>query len=149
MVFPDLTVEENLLLGARELPGPSAVARRKSDVLRLFPELTGRLELHAGRLSGGEQRMVGLAIALMRRPKVLMLDEPTQALGPTAAHRVLSALRALANDRRMAVLVAEVNLTGTVQVADRVYVMSSGRIRSEHRGAELKARGARSWWALL
>ncbi len=80
---------------------------------------------------------------------MLLLDEPTQALGPTAAHRVLDALRRLADERRVAVLVAEVNLAGTVSVANRVYVMGTGTIRSEHEGSELRAAGAKSWWRLL
>jgi branched-chain amino acid transport system ATP-binding protein len=83
-VFADLSVRDNLWLGARSM-APPARAGRVEEVLTLFPELAGRLDQRAGVLSGGEQRLVSIGIALMVRPSLLLVDEPTQFLGPMAA----------------------------------------------------------------
>jgi branched-chain amino acid transport system ATP-binding protein len=146
-VFADLSVRDNLWLGA----GPMApVARnvRVEEVLALFPELAGRLDEHAGVLSGGEQRLVSIGIALMVRPELLLVDEPTQFLAPAAAARVLRTLRSLADDG-VGVLMAETSVAAAAHIADRVYVLNSGRVRSEHTGGELRTGGPRSWWRLL
>jgi branched-chain amino acid transport system ATP-binding protein len=148
-VFDDLPVRENLKLGGRQEPDVAEVERRTARVLALFPELETRLDVAAGKLSGGEQRMVGLAIALMAEPQLLLLDEPTQALSPTAAARVLDAVRALADERDTAVLLAEVNVASALRIADRVYVMNNGAIRSQHTGEELRAAGPLGWWRLF
>ncbi len=148
-VFDDLSVRENLRLGGRQEPDIAEVERRTARVLALFPELAARLDVAAGKLSGGEQRMVGLAIALMAEPQLLLLDETTQALSPMAATRVLDAVRALADDRHTAVLLAEVNVAAALRIADRVYVMNNGTIRSQHQGDELRAAGPLGWWRLF
>jgi len=147
-VFEDLSVAENLRLGGGDGEA-EAVAERAGRVLALFPELGRRLRVPAGRLSGGEQRMVGLGIALMRSPRALLLDEPTKALSPAVAARVLAALRSLAVRNATAVLLAEVNLAAALGVADRVYVMRSGRVESEHVASDLVAAGPLSWWRLM
>lgn len=146
-VFADLSVRDNLWLGARSM-APAARAVRVEEVLTLFPELVARLDHRAGVLSGGEQRLVSIGIALMVRPSLLLVDEPTQFLAPTAATRVLRTLRTLA-DGGVAVLMAETSVAAAAHIADRVYVLNSGRLRSEHTGAELLAGGPRSWWRLL
>lgn len=148
-VFDDLTVRENLVLGGHRERDPGAVAERIAAALDLFPELVDRLDIAAAKLSGGEQRMVGIAIALMAAPRILLLDEPTQGLSPSAAVRVVEAARALAVEQATAVLIAEVNVAAAIRVADRVYVMDTGSIRSEHRGAELRAVGPSGWWDLF
>ncbi|MEP6662008.1 MAG: ATP-binding cassette domain-containing protein [Acidimicrobiales bacterium] len=148
-VFDDLAVRENLRLGGRQEPDVAELERRTARVLALFPELEARLDIAAGKLSGGEQRMVGLAIALMAQPQLLLLDEPTQALSPSAASRVLNAVRALADERDTAVLLAEVNVASALRIADRVYVMNNGAIRSQHTGEELRAAGPLGWWRLF
>jgi branched-chain amino acid transport system ATP-binding protein len=127
---------------------PDRRAARVDEVVGMFPELSGRLEIRAAVLSGGEQRLVSLGIALMVRPVLLLVDEPTQFLAPVAAARVLEILRGLA-DGGLAILMADTSVAAAANVADRVYVMNSGRIRSEHTGAELLASGPRSWWRLL
>ena len=109
----------------------------------------GWLEIPAGKLSGGQQRIVSIALALMGAPRLLMLDEPTKHLSPHFIGRVLAALRALADEERVGVLVGEVNVGAIVTVADRVYVMSDGVIGSEHTGAELLAAGPTAWWKLF
>ncbi len=145
-VFADLSVRDNLWLGAGPM-APAARAGRVDEVLATFPELARHLDQRAGTLSGGEQRLVSLGIALMVRPVLLLVDEPTQFLAPAAADRVLRTLRALADDG-VAILMAETSVAAAAR-ADRVYVMNSGRMRSEHTGAELRASGPRSWWRLL
>jgi branched-chain amino acid transport system ATP-binding protein len=146
-VFGELSVRDNLWLGAGRM-APDRRAARVDEVVGMFPELSGRLEIRAAVLSGGEQRLVSLGIALMVRPVLLLVDEPTQFLAPVAAARVLEILRGLA-DGGLAILMADTSVAAAANVADRVYVMNSGRIRSEHTGAELLASGPRSWWRLL
>jgi branched-chain amino acid transport system ATP-binding protein len=91
---------------------------------------------------------VSIGIALMVRPVLLLVDEPTQFLAPTAAARVLSTLRSLADDG-VGVLMAETSVAAAAHIADRVYVLNSGRVRSEHTGPDLLTGGPRSWWRLL
>lgn len=146
-VFGELSVRDNLWLGAGPM-APPARARRVEEILALFPELAGRLDIAAEVLSGGEQRLVAVGIALMARPVLMLVDEPTQFLAPTAAHRVLATLRGLADDG-VGLLIAETSVAAAAHVADRVYVMNSGAIRSEHTAAELLAGGPKSWWRLL
>jgi branched-chain amino acid transport system ATP-binding protein len=147
-VFAELTVRENLGLGARhELE--EVVAERLAGVLVLFPGLEASLARRAGDLSGGEQRMVGVGIALMSEPSVLLLDEPTRFLAPAAARQVLDTVRRLADERGTGVLLADVNVAAALSIADRVYVMANGRIRSEHDPADLRAAGPTTWWHLF
>ena len=148
-VFADLTVTENLSLGARGETRPDQLARRRADVIDVFPELARRLDDVAGTLSGGEQRMVGTGLALMCRPDVLLLDEPTQTLSPVVARRVLDAVRRLADERGAGVLIAEAHVAAAVRVADRVYTMRAGAIIGEHRGDTVRAIGPTGWWRLL
>ena len=147
-VFADLSVRDNLWLGAGRVT-PAVRAARADAALTLFPELRGRIEQRAGVLSGGEQRLVAFAIALMGEPRLLLVDEPTQFLGPTATRRVLEALRRLSDEGGVAVLMAETNIAAVARIADRVYVITSGSITSEQTGAALRASEPRSWWRLL
>jgi branched-chain amino acid transport system ATP-binding protein len=147
-VFADLSVRDNLWLGAGRAT-PAVRAARAEAVLTLFPELFGRIEQRAGVLSGGEQRLVAFGIALMGEPRLLLVDEPTQFLGPTATRRVLEALRRLSDERGVAVLMAETNLAAVARTADRVYVITNGSITSEHPAAALRAMDPREWWRLL
>jgi branched-chain amino acid transport system ATP-binding protein len=148
-VFGELSVLDNLRLGFGRKGPPADSAARFDRVFTLFPELSGRLSGRADTLSGGEQRMLAIGIALMGEPQLLLVDEPTQFLAPTAVRRVLGALRDLADKQGIAVLLAEVGLAAALRCADRAYVMSSGRIRSEHRCSELLAGGPTSWWRLF
>src|SRR5262249_28582556 len=108
-VFADLTVHDNLRLGAGHI-GPRLTQIRADAVLDHFPELHNRLGTKAGLLSGGEQRLVAFAIALMGSPTMLLVDEPTQFLGPTAIQRVLAVLHELSSDEGMSVLMAETDI---------------------------------------
>jgi len=147
-VFADLSVRDNLWLGAGRVP-PAVRAARADAVLALFPELRSRIEQRAGVLSGGEQRLVAFAIALMGEPRLLLVDEPTQFLGPTATRRVLEALRRLSDERGVAVLMAETNIAAVARIADRVYVITNGSITSEQAGVVLRTSEPRAWWRLL
>jgi branched-chain amino acid transport system ATP-binding protein len=148
-VFADVTVRDNLVLAAGRHCVRDVVAARIEDVLATFPGLRTRLEVPAGVLSGGEQRMVGIAIAMMTEPRLLLLDEPSKHLAPALATEVLATVRALAEERHIGVLIAEVNLAAALAVADRAYVMRSGEIVGEHVAQDLLAAGPLAWWKLF
>ncbi len=148
-VFADLTVQHNLTLAAGPRAARQLVSRRTAEVLAVFGGLDRSLHRPAGALSGGEQRMVGLGMALMTRPRLLLLDEPTKHLAPAAAARLLTVVADQARQRDMGVLIAEVNVAAALQVADRVYVMRSGAVTAEHTGAQLLAAGPTTWWAMF
>ena len=93
--------------------------------------------------------MVAFGIALMAEPRLLLVDEPTQFLGPTATRRVLDALRRLSVEEGIAVLMAETNIAAVARVADRIYVVSNGSVTAEHSGDALRKSEPRSWWRLL
>ncbi len=148
-VFADLTVHENFSLAAEAKAPRELVATRINDVLTLFGGLRQSLDIHAGKLSGGEQRMVGLGVAMMTEPRLLLLDEPTKHLAPAAATRLLTIICEQARTRSMAVLIAEVNVSAALQIADRVYVMRSGEIVAEHAAGDLLAAGPTTWWKMF
>jgi ABC-type branched-subunit amino acid transport system ATPase component len=93
--------------------------------------------------------LLGLAVALMTRPRVLLLDEPTRHLAPAVAGSVLDLVRSLAIDDGVAVLMAEVNVAAALAVADRAYVMRSGTILASHDAAALRAAGPTAWWDMF
>ena len=148
-VFADLRVRENLLLGAGPATRPEVVDARLAEALARFPEMGDWLERPAGELSGGQQRVVSIALALMGAPRLLLLDEPTKHLAPAFIGRVVRSVRALADRDGLGVLIAEVNVGAVVTIADRVYAMRDGVIGSEKTGAEMLAAGPTSWWALF
>ena len=148
-VFDDLTVRENLVLAAGRGLSHRVLDERLGAALAPMGSARPLLSRRAGTLSGGERRMVGVAMALMGDPSLLLLDEPTKHLAPATAERILTLVRSLADERRLGVLVAEVNVTAALRVADRVYVMRSGEVYAEHTGAELWAAGPRSWWTMF
>jgi branched-chain amino acid transport system ATP-binding protein len=99
-------------------------------------------------MSGGEQRMVSLAMALMPRPKLLLLDEPSLGLSPAIAAQLMSRVRRLVDDG-MSVILVEQNIPAALSVASRVYVMRSGRVILEESARQLEARGRENWWELF
>ena len=121
-VFPSLTVVENLAVARRD-GGRFTLAR----VLELFPRLAERAKSRAGRLSGGEQQMLAIGRALMGRPRLLALDEPSMGLAPMAARRILDVIRDI-NRAGVTVLLVEQNAQGALALAHRAYVMESGEI---------------------
>ncbi|NJO36360.1 MAG: ABC transporter ATP-binding protein [Rhizobiales bacterium] len=136
-VFPDLTVAENLRLGAFiHRRATRAVAERLDALLDRFPILAERAGQAAGTLSGGEQQMLVIARALMSRPKVLLLDEPSLGLAPVIVDRVFELIAGLKADG-LTILLVEQNARKGLAVADRAYVMRLGRIEAEGTAAEI------------
>ena len=125
-LFPAMTVRENLLMGAYLRSGPE-VARDLDRVLTLFPRVSQRIGQRAGTLSGGEQQMVALARALMSRPRLICMDEPTMGLSPLFVDRVLELIGAI-NKEGVAVFMVEQNASLALGIAHRGYVLQGGRI---------------------
>lgn len=146
-VFPDLTVAENLDLGGLTVTDPAVRRQRLEEVFGLFPVLRERRRQRAGTLSGGEQRMLSLGIALMIRPRLLLVDEPSLGVAPALVQRIMQTIRQVCRDQGVSVVLVEQNVRQALQVADRVYVMRTGRVILEESGAALLARG--QWWDLF
>ncbi len=135
-VFPRLTVEENLRMGGYLLTDPMLLRQRVSRAKELFPILAERGGQLAGTLSGGEQRMLEIARALLMDPKLLMLDEPSIGLAPRMVDAVFATVRLL-RDQGKAVLMVEQNVNKALAASDRGYVMELGQIRLEDRAQNL------------
>jgi len=123
-VFPSLTVMENLEVAVRGGDGPWTIPR----VLELFPRLRERGAHRAGKMSGGEQQMLAIARALMTRPRLLILDEPTEGIQPSVIKDIARVIRLLAREKNFAVVLVEQNLPMALRVADHVHVLSRGRV---------------------
>ncbi|MBN9584599.1 MAG: ABC transporter ATP-binding protein [Afipia sp.] len=135
-IFPDMTVEENLLLGAFTARTASDLPARMQDVFTLFPRLLERREQLAGTLSGGEQQMVAVGRALMLKPKLLLLDEPSHGLAPKVVEEMHDAFVQI-HSRGTSILLVEQNVGLALDVATRGYVLESGRITLEGSAADL------------
>jgi branched-chain amino acid transport system ATP-binding protein len=139
-VFPDLSVHDNLLLGAANAPSGSDTAERLATVRELFPILQERSKQPAGSMSGGQQRMVSLGMALMARPRLLLLDEPSLGLAPSVVEAIFGRLRSLADDERIGVLLLEQNVKQALKIADRAYAMRSGQMILEESADQMRQR---------
>lgn len=129
VVLPRMTVEENLEVGALFLQGDRAeVLRRRDALLERFPVLRERRRQFSGSLSGGEQRQLAVARALMCRPKLMLLDEPSLGLAPLVLRDVFALLRRINREDGVAILMVEQNVKQALDVADRAYVMRIGGI---------------------
>ena len=138
-VFPDLTVAENLKLGAYTLRrDQAAVAAERTRMFALFPRLEERANQPAGTLSGGEQQMLVIARAMMSRPKILLLDEPSLGLAPTIVEQIFSLIAELKRSG-LTILLVEQNAAKALAVADRAYVMRLGAIAAHGTAAEIGA----------
>ncbi len=126
-VFRDLTVRENLYLGGAHLAAKE-VAVRVSSVLETFPQLASRLKQVAGSLSGGEQQMVAIARALVSKPKLLMLDEPSLGLSPHVLEEVFSRIAEVNRTQDVTILIVEHKVRKVLAIADHVYGLKLGRI---------------------
>jgi branched-chain amino acid transport system ATP-binding protein len=129
-VFPRLSVDENLRMGGFLLADAALLRQRISSTKEFFPALAERGEQLAGTLSGGEQRMLEIARALLMEPKLLILDEPSIGLAPRMVDAVFAAVRLLRGQGK-AVLMVEQNVNNALAASDRGYVMDLGEIRLE------------------
>jgi branched-chain amino acid transport system ATP-binding protein len=126
-LFGKMTVKENLELGAYQRHDRAAIAQDFDRILILFPRLKERLHQKAGTLSGGEQQMVAMGRALMARPKVLLMDEPSMGLAPILVEQVFSIIKEI-NDVGTTIFVVEQNANMALSIADRGYVLQTGQI---------------------
>ncbi|MEH3022256.1 MAG: ABC transporter ATP-binding protein [Pseudomonas oryzihabitans] len=136
-VFPDMTVEENLLMGTIPI-GTRWVDEDMQRMFDLFPRLKERRNQRAMTMSGGEQQMLAIARALMSRPKLLLLDEPSLGLAPIVVKQIFQILRELAQSG-MTIFLVEQNANHALRLSDRAYVMVTGEIRMTGSGQELLA----------
>lgn len=137
-VFPDLTVEENLKMGAFSRSDSKVIREDLERVMNYFPRLVERLRLRAGYLSGGEQQMLVIGRALMARPKLLLLDEPSMGLSPLLVKEVFRIVREIRDREGMTILLVEQNAKQALAVAGRAMVMENGRIALEGPSEELR-----------
>jgi branched-chain amino acid transport system ATP-binding protein len=137
-VFPRLTVEENLLMGAYRRTDRAGIASDLARLYGLFPRLEERRIQSGGTLSGGEQQMLSLARALMSRPRLLLLDEPSMGLAPLAVHKIFETIRVIA-EQGMTLLLVEQNARLALETSHRGYVLEGGRIVHQDTAAALLA----------
>jgi branched-chain amino acid transport system ATP-binding protein len=136
-IFGGLTVAENLRLGAVSQRDRGAASEDLQTVLELFPVLKDRLQQSGGTLSGGEQQMLAIARALMSRPRLLLLDEPSLGLAPLMVERIFATIASLKASGRT-ILLVEQNVHHALDVADRVYVLETGRVTLDGPATELR-----------
>ncbi len=138
-LFARMSVYENLLTGATIQKDPQVREKSLAEVYEMFPLLKERANQRAGTLSGGEQQMLAIGRALMSRPRLLMLDEPSLGLMPLLVDSILEILQRLNQERNMTILLVEQNVREALEIAHRGYVIQSGRIVMEGKGKELLA----------
>ena len=135
-ILPHLTVEENLMLGAYTRSDKEGIARDKEKVYELFPRLKERSWQKGGTLSGGEQQMLAVGRALMIRPELIMLDEPSLGLAPLLVREIFSIIKRI-HETGVTVLLVEQNAYAALNVADYAYILEVGKITLEGTGKEL------------
>ncbi|PZF92661.1 ABC transporter ATP-binding protein [Micromonospora deserti] len=135
-IFPGMTVLENLDMGAYTRRDRAGIAQDLNRVLDLFPRLAERRKQHGGTLSGGEQQMLAVGRALMSRPKLLLLDEPSMGLAPMLIQQIFSIITEI-NEQGTTILLVEQNAQQALARAHRAYVLETGRIVKSGTGAEL------------
>lgn len=135
-VFAQQTVEENLILGAYTRKDKAGIAEDMEKVFGLFPRLKERRTQAAGTLSGGEQQMLAMGRALMAKPKIVLMDEPSMGLSPLLVKEIFHIIEDI-NKQGTTVLLVEQNARMALAIADRAYVLETGKITLEGTGAEL------------
>ncbi|BBN98903.1 ABC transporter ATP-binding protein [Sporolactobacillus terrae] len=135
-IFPRLTVRENLQIGAFSVKDKHVIAERMERVFNYFPRLKERLNQKGGTMSGGEQQMLAIGRALMMKPKLLMLDEPSMGLAPIIVEQIFDIIKEM-NEEGMTILLVEQNAYQALQIADRGYVIQTGQIVLDGNGDEL------------
>ena len=140
-IFSRLTVEENLSMGAFFINDKEEKVRLMEEVFALFPRLKERTSQRAGTMSGGEQQMLAIGRALMSKPRLLFLDEPSLGLAPLVIQQIFDIIEEL-RDRGMTIFLVEQNANQALKLADRGYVLETGRIVLEDTGVALLANPA-------
>lgn len=146
-IFRDLTVRENLELGAFTVRDSKIRADRLSRVHGLFPILSDRGSEVAGRLSGGQQRLLSIGLALMSGSELMLLDEPSLGIAPSLVQELFETIKGLTRDAGLSVVLVEQNVGAALPVADRVYYLRTGEILLTETGVEASARD--DWWELF
>ncbi len=137
-IFPDMTVAENLELGALATRlGTDERQRTMDEIFQIFPRLKERMQQQAGTLSGGEQQMLALGRALMSRPRVLLMDEPTSGIAPLVVQELTRILRQL-NQAGQTLLLVEQNVRMALAVSERAYMLRNGQIVREMKSADVE-----------
>jgi branched-chain amino acid transport system ATP-binding protein len=137
-LFVNMTVEENLIMGAYLKEAANAKMESLNQVFSLFPILKERGKQLAGTLSGGEQQMLTIARGLMSKPKLMMLEEPSQGLAPKLVREVFKAVEKLRRDSRLTMLLVEQSVDYALDICDYAYIMESGRVKAAGTPAEIK-----------
>lgn len=137
-IFPAMTVEDNLALGAIPARARDGLEQRKDDIFALFPKLAQRRAQIAGTMSGGEQQMVAIGRALMSNPDLLLLDEPSLGLAPIVVKEVFAALSRI-RATGLTILIVEQNARATLDLADYAYLMEVGRITGQGPASQIKS----------
>ena len=137
-IFGRMTVDENLDLGAFLRNDKDGIAEDREYVYGLFPRLKERIHQKAGTLSGGEQQMLAVARALMGRPRLLMLDEPSMGLAPMLVELIFNTIRQI-REQGMTILLVEQNALAALDIADRAYVLESGVVKQQGSAKDLAA----------
>jgi branched-chain amino acid transport system ATP-binding protein len=135
-IFPRMSVDENLDLGAFLRRDRAEVAADKQNVFELFPRLRERITQKAGTMSGGEQQMLAVARALMARPRLLLLDEPSMGLAPVLVDLIFATIQRI-REQGTTVLLVEQNALAALGVADRAYVLESGLLKLTGKASDL------------
>lgn len=136
-VFAPLTVLENLDMGAFPLSDRSQIEKQKEEVFQLFPRLLERKNQYAGTLSGGEQQMLAIGRALMAKPRVLLLDEPSLGLAPIIINEIFKELTEVNRQLGMTILIVEQNARKALQLSHRAYVIQTGKIMMDGKSDDL------------
>ena len=136
-IFSRLTVEDNLRLGASVNEKGKNFDQDSKQVYDLFPVLKDRLSQRGGTLSGGEQQMLAIGRAMMARPKVLLLDEPSLGIAPKLVNQIFSSIKNINKEKKVTVFLVEQNAKKALELADRGYVLVNGKISLEGKGKDL------------
>jgi branched-chain amino acid transport system ATP-binding protein len=136
-IFSRLTVEENLKLGAHANEKGKFFDTDVKDIYDLFPVLNDRKSQRGGTLSGGEQQMLAIGRALMNRPKVLLLDEPSLGIAPKLVNQIFLAIKNINKEKKVTIFLVEQNAKKALELADRAYVLVNGKVTIEGSGQEL------------
>lgn len=141
-IFPDLSIAENITVVAARVCGAQSILS-PNDVYALFPALQERRATRAGALSGGQQQMLALSLALLGTPRCLMLDEPSIGLAPNLVERLFTQVREVCRSHQVSALLVEQNVAAALKIADRVVIMNNGQIVFD--GTPDEARSSNVW----